>query len=79
MNYLNQKKGIGEKDKLTLVSDSFSLLSQCIDPEANDTIGKSTAGLCFGQIQSGKTTSMEAVTALAADNKFKIIMKYPQK
>jgi|TARA_B110000114_G_scaffold185644_1_gene233713 hypothetical protein len=73
-DYLNQKKGIGEKDKLTLVSDSFSLLSQCIDPEANDTIGKSTAGLCFGQIQSGKTTSMEAVTALAADNKFKIII-----
>ena len=73
-DYLNQKKGIDEKDKLTLVSDSINLLSQCIDPEEDNIKSQSTAGLCFGQIQSGKTTSMEAVTALAADNKFKIIV-----
>ena len=73
-DYLDQKKNINDEDKRSLISNSISLLSQCIEPNANNSIIEPNAGLCFGQIQSGKTTSMEALTALAADNKFKIII-----
>ena len=72
--YLDLNKKISDEDKLNLTSDSLNLLGQAVDPQNIKKVGLDSTGLCFGQIQSGKTTSMEAVSALAADNKYKIII-----
>jgi len=73
-NYLEKKEKISSKDKETLIEDSVELLGKCINPEKIEEVKLNSTGLCFGQIQSGKTTSMEAVFSLAADNKYKILI-----
>ena len=73
-NYLFNKDKISEKDKKKLEDDSLYLLGRCIDPKKTKITDLDSTGLGFGQIQSGKTTSMEAVFHLAADNNFKILI-----
>ena len=73
-SYLDSKEGINEEDKQNLMTGSVKLLSKCIDPNNITEENLNSTGLCFGQIQSGKTTSMEAVFTLAADNNFKILI-----
>ena len=73
-NYLEKKNKISEKDKKNLIDDSVGLLGKCINPAKISETNLNSTGLCFGQIQSGKTTSMEAVFSLAADNNFKILI-----
>ena len=74
IKYLGLNKKISEKDKENLIEDSVNLIGQTINPENIENTVLNSTGLCFGQIQSGKTTSMEAISALAHDNKFKIII-----
>lgn len=50
---------------------SVAILGQCVPPTL--PIGRST-GLVVGYIQSGKTLSFTAVTALANDNDFRLIV-----
>ena len=73
-NYLEKKNKISENDKKRLIDDSIALLGKCINPTKITKTNLNSTGLCFGQIQSGKTTSMEAVFSLAADNNFKILI-----
>ena len=75
LEYLAANGKLEETDKQNLVNDSVNLIGQTINPNLVENIGDNSTGLCFGQIQSGKTTSMEAISALAHDNKFKIIFK----
>ncbi len=72
--YLNLNNKLEEIDRKNLTDDSVNLIGQTINPSIIDKVGMNSTGLCFGQIQSGKTTSMEAISALAHDNKFKIII-----
>lgn len=74
LKYLNLNNKLEEIDRKNLTDDSISLIGQTINPSTIDKVGMNSTGLCFGQIQSGKTTSMEAISALAHDNKFKIII-----
>ena len=74
LEYLAANGKLEETDKQNLVNDSVNLIGQTINPKLVENIGDNSTGLCFGQIQSGKTTSMEAISALAHDNKFKIIV-----
>ena len=73
-NYIEKKDKISESDKNNLENDSIGLLGKCINPKKISEVNLNSTGLCFGQIQSGKTTSMEAVFSLAADNNFKILI-----
>ena len=73
-NYLNSKKKISETDKEDLKENSLKILSKCINPTNLYKTKLTSTGLCFGQIQSGKTTSMEAVFTLAADNNFRVLI-----
>jgi hypothetical protein len=73
-NYIAKKEKISDKDKNNLENDSIGLLGKCINPKKINEVNLNSTGLCFGQIQSGKTTSMEAVFCLAADNNFKILI-----
>lgn len=74
LEYLDSNKKLEEFDKKNLFNDSINLLSQTINPNIIENIRDNSTGLCFGQIQSGKTTSMEAISALAHDNQFRIII-----
>ncbi len=73
-SYISSKEKISNKDKSQLREDSIKLLSRCINPNNIEEVNLNSTGLCFGQIQSGKTTSMEAIFSLAADNNFKILI-----
>lgn len=52
---------------------SSNILSKCMDP--NSSFDKfSSTGLIIGQVQSGKTLSMTAVSAMAQDNGYGIVI-----
>jgi hypothetical protein len=51
-------------------NESISILGGCINP----VTGGSRTGLVLGRVQSGKTSSFTAVSALAHDNGFKLIV-----
>jgi hypothetical protein len=54
-----------------VISEACRVLSQCTPPAATT---QSRAGLICGYVQSGKTVSMTAVSALAKDNGYRIIV-----
>ena len=57
-----------------VISDQSSqILSLCINPSSNIEKLRST-GLVIGQVQSGKTLSMTAVSAMAGDNGYGIVI-----
>jgi hypothetical protein len=62
---------LDNQEKETLIAETKLILSNCISPE--ETAGQTT-GIVIGYVQSGKTLSFTSLTALAADNKFKIII-----
>jgi len=57
-----------------LANETFRILSACIDPSEAITNPRKNAGLVLGYVQSGKTSSFTAATALAHDNGFKLIV-----
>lgn len=70
-----KKGGILDSDIENIITDAQDVLSKCINPEYKSFTEKlSSSNLVLGYIQSGKTTSMEAVACLARDNGFKIII-----
>jgi hypothetical protein len=62
---------LDNQEKENLIAETKLILSNCISPE--ETAGQTT-GIVIGYVQSGKTLSFTSLTALAADNKFKIII-----
>ncbi len=57
------------------VSDEATeILSKCIDPNKKNLETNKSTGLVIGQVQSGKTLSMTAVSAMAKDNGFGIVI-----
>ena len=52
---------------------SAQIISQCMNPFFK-TEKHSSVGLVLGQVQSGKTLSMTAVTAMAQDNGYGIVI-----
>lgn len=61
---------IDDNSKETLVDEALSILNHCVFPNENNSI----TNIAVGYVQSGKTMSFTTLTALAADNKFKIII-----
>ena len=68
-------KGFLKEDINVIVENAKDALSKTIDPknphQNNETF---KTNLVLGYIQSGKTTSMEAVSCLARDNGFKLMI-----
>lgn len=71
---LFKKDGFSEEETLELAKDTADLLGKCIDPKSIKKTFFNSTGLVIGQIQSGKTSSMEALAAMARDNGYKIII-----
>jgi len=61
------------KSKKILTDETFNILGKCIDPKSTDSSIKNT-GSVIGYVQSGKTTSFNALAMLAIDNGFKLII-----
>lgn len=76
--YKNNLKKLGyisDNDINNIVDDATDVLSKCINPNADVKNSRlSSTNLVLGYIQSGKTTSMEAVSCIARDNGFKMII-----
>lgn len=60
-----------EESRSALELSAVSILSKGISPQGT---GGTQTGLVVGYVQSGKTMSFEAVTALARDNGFQIVI-----
>ena len=68
---LESQKNLSQQERDRLRDESVSILARCVDPTAPDA---HHSGLVVGSIQSGKTLSFTAVTALARDNRFRIVI-----
>ncbi len=80
INLFNYNKFLSGLDKFSkedinnLDIDPRNLLIKCIDPQLDYSKPHSITGITIGYIQSGKTSSMEAVANLARDLGYKIII-----
>lgn len=61
---------LDDDGKAILISEAQDILSHCIFPGTNECI----TNIAVGYVQSGKTMSFTTLTALAADNGFKIVV-----
>ena len=70
-----KKKGFLDLDIKKIFENSKDVLSKSINPNTKENYGRlSSKNIVLGYIQSGKTTSMEAVSCIARDNGFKLII-----
>src|SRR5947208_454087 len=58
-------------NKQTVRDEAIAVLSKCVPPSQNS--GRET-GLVVGYVQSGKTMSFTTVSALAQDNRYRMII-----
>ncbi len=58
-------------DRTNLRNDAINILRRCVPPQSTP---QSLTGLAVGHIQSGKTSSFTAVTALARDNRYPMVI-----
>lgn len=68
----NKEKGITDEDAFNLREKTYDILSHC-NPH-NGVNNPDTTHLVVGYVQSGKTMSFTALTALAHDNNYRIII-----
>ena len=61
---------VDDKAKSTLIDEALDILSHCVPPGRHDDI----TNIAVGYVQSGKTMSFTVLSALAADNGYKIII-----
>lgn len=71
LDYLVHQAEIPSAGVATLREESLSILTACAPPIGSNA---TRTGLVCGYVQSGKTMSMEMVSALAKDNGFRIIV-----
>ena len=72
-NWKEDEYGVDEKLVQKVSDESAEILSKCVDPKNTSEKNVST-GLVIGQVQSGKTLSMTAVSSMAKDNGFGIVI-----
>lgn len=70
MAFMNSQNKLDEDGKLTIMEEAQDILSHCILPGVQDSI----TNIAVGYVQSGKTLSFTTLTALAADNNWRIII-----
>ncbi len=66
-----QMSNIEERGRQKIFTKAAEILSKCPDP---DSLEGKTTGLALGKVQSGKTSSFIALTALAFDNDYRIVI-----
>ena len=72
---INRLKNKLDQDEIdSLLSETTDILSHCTNPNLNKS--QSITNLAFGYVQSGKTMSFTALSAMANDNGFRIIVYF---
>ena len=71
--FINNLENFDARSKDTLTKESLSILGKCINPQSTEKSLINT-GSVIGYVQSGKTTSFNALAMLAIDNGFKFII-----
>lgn len=69
--YLLNDSDLPEESVENVLSEARDILRQCLPPTHRD---RNRTGLVCGYVQSGKTASMTAVSALASDNRYRIVI-----
>lgn len=67
------RSGLPEAARKQILEDAVRVLGRCINPDSWDR-EEASAELVVGEVQSGKTRSFTALTALAHDNKFPLVI-----
>ena len=70
LHFMNMQSGIDDEGKAVIIDEAMHVLRQCVSPNKNDSI----TNIAVGYVQSGKTLSFTTLTALAADNGWRIIV-----
>lgn len=68
---IRMARGLPEEARDTVLNEAAGILGRCVDPGVGPA---RRAGLIVGGVQSGKTASFTAVTALAADNGIPLVI-----
>lgn len=68
---LLERKGFEGEAAEKVRDENLAILARCLPPTAR---GENRTGLVIGYVQSGKTLSFTAVTALARDNGFRLVI-----
>jgi hypothetical protein len=69
-NLSDDEFDVAAKERITL--ETSSILGVCHDPHASNE--SNTTGCVIGYVQSGKTTSFNALTMMALDNSFDLVI-----
>lgn len=71
--FIKDLENFDEKSKKILTDETKNILGKCINPCLKQSKNSNT-GTVIGYVQSGKTTSFNALAMLALDNDFKLII-----
>jgi hypothetical protein len=72
VSFIDRQNNLADEAKDTLIDEAIKILSHCIFPGTNDNI----TNIAIGYVQSGKTLSFTTLSALAADNGFRVIIYF---
>lgn len=70
LHFMDLQKELDDDSKTVIIEEAMHILKQCIYPTTNDNI----TNIAIGYVQSGKTLSFTTLTALAADNGWRVIV-----
>lgn len=68
--FINSQTKLDDDAKFTIIEEAQEILSHCVRPGIQESI----TNIAVGYVQSGKTLSFTTLTALAADNNWRIII-----
>ena len=68
--FMKRQDKLSDQGKFVIIDEAKSILEKCIKPGLHDNI----TNIAVGYVQSGKTLSFTTLTALAADNGYRIII-----
>lgn len=74
--FLQSKDFLSQRGKTLLEKETVDILSQCLPPNFSGVESTRTTNLVVGYVQSGKTLSFTALSALAKDNGYRIIIYF---
>lgn len=70
LSFMKSQVNLDEESKEIIIEEAMKILSHCIAPAAHNSI----TNIAVGYVQSGKTLSFTTLTALAADNGYRIVI-----
>lgn len=70
LRFMDSQTKLDDESKSVLIDEAMEILSHCIEPGVEGSI----TNIAVGYVQSGKTLSFTTLTALAADNGYRVVI-----